>query len=105
MTRRSQDQGRRSVTYVTEEKLPFAVSTIRCIRRRLRVTSRLVSTAMVAYKGRSLLSAPPHRSRRALLTHRAPTLDRDEEPFLRPRMRDAWEWQVPVRDRLHSGPR
>ena len=48
---------------------------------------------------------PPHRSRRALLTHRAPTLDSDEEPLLRPRMQDAGEWQVPVCDRLHSGPR
>jgi hypothetical protein len=32
-------------------------------------------------------------------------LDGDEEPLLRPRMQDAWEWQVPVSDRLHSGPR
>ena len=47
----------------------------------------------------------PHRSRRALLTHRAPTLDGDEEPLLRPRMQDAWEWQVSISDRLHSGPR
>ena len=50
-------------------------------------------------------SPPPHRSRRALLTHRAPTLDGDEEPLLGPRMQDTWVWQVPVGDRLHSGPR
>jgi hypothetical protein len=50
-------------------------------------------------------SPPPHRTRRALLTHRAPTLDGDEEPLLRPRMQDAWGWQVPTSDRLHSGPR
>jgi len=55
--------------------------------------------------GTEITLRPPHRSRRALLTHRAPTLDGDKEPFLRPRMQDAWEWQVPVSDRLHSGPR
>ena len=55
--------------------------------------------------GTEITLRPPHRSRRALLTHRAPTLDRDEEPLLWPRMQDAREWQVPVRDRLHSGPR
>src|SRR5580700_10966592 len=48
---------------------------------------------------------PPHRSRRALLTHRAPTLDGDEEPLFGPRVQDAWEWQVPVSDLLHSRPR
>src|SRR5271165_7096657 len=55
--------------------------------------------------GTAIAGRPPHRSRRALLTHRAPTLDGDEEPLLWPRMQDAREWQVPVRDRLHSGPR
>jgi hypothetical protein len=55
--------------------------------------------------GTEITLRPPHRSRRALLTHRAPTLDSDEEPLLRPRMQDAGEWQVPVCDRLHSGPR
>src|SRR5271169_339251 len=55
--------------------------------------------------GTEITLRPPHRSRRALLTHRAPTLDGDEEPLLRPRMQDAWEWQVPVSDRLHSRPR
>ena len=55
--------------------------------------------------GTEIALRPPHRSRRALLTHRAPTLDGDEEPLLRPRMQDAWEWQVPISDRLHSGPR
>ena len=55
--------------------------------------------------GTLITERPPHRSRRALLTHRAPTLDGDEEPLLRPRMQDAWILQVPVRDRLHSGPR
>jgi hypothetical protein len=55
--------------------------------------------------GTEITLRPPHRTRRALLTHRAPTLDGDEEPLLRPRMQDAWEWQVPVSDRLHSGPR
>ena len=37
-------------------------------------------------------------SRRALLTHRAPTLDGDEEPLFRPRVQDAWEWQVAIGD-------
>ena len=55
--------------------------------------------------GTAIAGRPPHRSRRALLTHRAPTLDGDEEPLLWPRMQDARDWQVPVGDRLHSGPR
>src|SRR5208283_5758322 len=55
--------------------------------------------------GTEITLRPSHRSRRALLTHRAPTLDGDEKPLLWPRMQDAREWQVPVRDRLHSGPR
>jgi hypothetical protein len=55
--------------------------------------------------GTEISLRPPHRSRRALLTHRAPTLDGDEEPLFRPRMQDAWERQVPVSDLLHSRPR
>jgi len=55
--------------------------------------------------GTEITLRPPHRSRRALLTHRAPALDGDEEPLLWPRMQDAWERQVPVSDRLHSRPR
>ena len=55
--------------------------------------------------GTEITLRPPHRTRRALLTHRAPTLDGDEEPLLRPRMQDAWERQVSISDRLHSGPR
>src|SRR6476469_7271324 len=55
--------------------------------------------------GTELALRPPHRSRRALLTHRAPTVDSDEEPLFGPRVQDAWEWQVPVSDLLHSRPR
>ena len=55
--------------------------------------------------GTEITLRPPHRSRRALLTHRAPTLDGDEEPLLWPRMQDTWKRQVPVGDRLHSSPR
>ena len=55
--------------------------------------------------GTRISPRPPHRSRRALLTHRAPTLDGDEEPLFWPRMQDAWERQVAVGDRLHSSPR
>ena len=55
--------------------------------------------------GTEISLRPPHRSRRALLTHRAPTLDGDEEPLFGPRVQDAWEWQVPVSDLLHSRPR
>jgi hypothetical protein len=55
--------------------------------------------------GTEITLRPPHRSRRALLTHRAPTLDGDEEPLFRPRMQDVRERQVPVSDRLHSRPR
>ena len=56
-------------------------------------------------QGTEISLRPPHRSRRALLTHRAPTLDGDEEPLFGPRVQDAWEWQVPVSDLLHSHPR
>ena len=55
--------------------------------------------------GTEIALRPPHRSRRALLTHRALALDGDEEPLFRPRMQDAWEWQVPVGDLLHPRPR
>src|SRR6516164_9047686 len=55
--------------------------------------------------GTRISPRPPHRSRRALLTHRAPTLDSDEKPLFWPRMQDAWERQVAVGDRLHSSPR
>jgi hypothetical protein len=55
--------------------------------------------------GTEISLRPPHRSRRALLTHRAPTLDGDEEPLFRPRMQDAWKRQMPVSDLLHSRPR
>ena len=46
--------------------------------------------------GTEIALRPPHRSRRALSTHRAPTLDGDEEPLFGPRVQDAWEWQVPI---------
>ena len=36
--------------------------------------------------GTRIAPRPPHRSRRALLTHRAPTLDGDEEPLFGPRV-------------------
>ena len=45
------------------------------------------------------------RTRRALLTHRAPTLDGDEEPLLRPRMQDAWERMVRLIKRFLPSPR
>src|SRR6476660_4438240 len=35
--------------------------------------------------GTEISLRPPHRSRRALLTHRAPTLDGDEKPLFGPR--------------------
>src|SRR6266581_4577889 len=55
--------------------------------------------------GTEISLRPPHRSRRALLTHRAPPLDGDEEPLFRPWVQDAWKRQVPVSDLLHSRPR
>ena len=73
----------------------------RTLRRKVRFPLAPRAVAV----GTEIALRPPHRSRRALLTHRAPTLDGDEEPFLRPRMQDAWERQVPVSDRLHSKPR
>src|SRR5262245_64440377 len=47
--------------------------------------------------GTEIALRPPHRSRRALLTHRAP-MDGDEEPLFGPRVQDAWERQVSVSD-------
>jgi hypothetical protein len=73
-------------------------------RPMLRNVKKVLANPEVAV-GTEIALRPPHRTRRALLTHRAPTLDSDEEPLLRPRMQDAWEWQVPISDRLHSGPR
>src|SRR6476620_63801 len=55
--------------------------------------------------GTEISLRPPHRFRRALLTHRAPTLDADEEPLLGPRKQPAWKWQVVSGDRLHPSPR
>src|SRR5258707_5275706 len=55
--------------------------------------------------GTEITLRPPHRTRRALLTHRAPTLDGDEEPLFGPRVQDAWEWQVLVSNLLHFHPR
>ena len=55
--------------------------------------------------GTEITLRPPHRSRRALLTHRAPTLDGDEEALLWPRMEDPWERQVSISNLLHSCPR
>src|SRR5512132_24693 len=40
--------------------------------------------------GTEIALRPPHRSRRALLTHRALALDGDEEPLFGPRVEDAW---------------
>ena len=73
----------------------------RTLRRKVRFPLAPRAVAV----GTAITRRPPHRSRRALLTHRAPTLDGDEEPLLWPRMQDAWERQVPVSDRLHSRPR
>src|SRR5262245_2841169 len=72
----------------------------RCSAKRVYSLSSLQRTRDVRFMAR-----PPPRSRRALLTHRAPALDSDEKPLFGPRMQDAWERQVPVGDRLHSCPR
>src|ERR1700720_4013746 len=73
-------------------------------KRPVLLTKKALASWRVAV-GTAITRRPPHRSRRALLTHRAPTLGGDEEPRLWPRMQDAWERQVPVSDRLHSRPR
>src|SRR6202051_4615610 len=39
--------------------------------------------------GTEITLRPPHRSRRALLTHRAPALDGDGEPLFWPRVEDS----------------
>jgi hypothetical protein len=46
---------------------------------------------------------PPHRSRWALLAHRAPALG--EELTFGPRAQEAWRPKVPISNRLVSGPR
>jgi hypothetical protein len=53
-------------------------------------------------EGTEITFRPLHRTWRALLTQRTHTSD--EEPLLRPRMQDAWEWQLSISNRLHSGP-
>ncbi len=75
------------------------------IRTQRFADSQIPLAPRVVAVGTEITLRPPHRSRRALLTHRAPTLDGDEEPLLWPRMQDTWKRQVPVRDRLHSSPR
>jgi len=73
-------------------------------RPMLQNVKKVLANSEVAV-GTRISPRPPHRTRRALLTHRAPTLDGDEEPLFRPRVQDAWEWQVTISDRLHPGPR
>lgn len=55
--------------------------------------------------GTEITLRAPHRSRRALLTHRALAMDGDEEPLLRPRVKDALKWQEAVGELLHPRPR
>jgi hypothetical protein len=50
-----------------------------------------------------VFSPPPHRSRWALLTHRAPALD--EELTFSPQAQEVWRPKVPISNRLVSGPR
>src|ERR1700716_3406911 len=71
----------------------------------LSLPSPFCPQALVAVSRLARALRGAHRSRRALLTHRAPALDGDEEPLFWPRMQDAWERQIPVSDRLHSRPR
>ena len=55
--------------------------------------------------GTEIALRPPHRSRRALLTHRALALDGDEEPLLRPRVQDARIRQIALGNPFHPAPR
>src|SRR6516164_5948924 len=54
--------------------------------------------------GTEITLRPPHRSRRALLTHRALASDVDEEPLLRPRVQDARMGQVAFGNSFHPAP-
>ena len=54
----------------------------------LNALNSFIAVARVAV-GTALASGPPHRSRRALLTHRALALDADAEAFGGPGMLDA----------------
>ena len=54
--------------------------------------------------GTKIALRPPHRSRRALLTHRALALDGDEEPLFGPRMQDVRPGQVMVGNSFHPAP-
>jgi hypothetical protein len=74
------------------------------LRPMLQTVKKALANPEVAV-GTRITPRPPHRSRRALLTHRALALDGDEEPLFRPRMQDARHWQVVVGNSLHSRPR
>ena len=54
--------------------------------------------------GTEIALRPPHRSRRALLTHRALAVDSDEEPLFGPRVQDARMWQVAFGNSFHPAP-
>src|ERR1700688_3640458 len=83
----------------TRKQAAYMAAPERFAKRQIPLAPRAVAV------GTEITLRPPHRSRRALLTHRAPALDGDEEPLFWPRMQDAWERQIPVSDRLHSRPR
>src|ERR1700692_620826 len=55
--------------------------------------------------GTEIALRPPHRSRRALLTHRSLALDGDEKPLLRPRVQDARIRQIALGNPFHPAPR
>lgn len=55
--------------------------------------------------GMALSGHPPHRSRRAALPHRAPTLGFDDKSFAWIRLCDSWLRQPFVDESLHSLPR
>ena len=75
----------------TEASLQATSGRIHDRTRTLRRKVRFPLAPRAVAVGTEIALRPPHRSRRALLTHRAPTLDGDEEPLLWPRMQDAWE--------------
>jgi hypothetical protein len=54
--------------------------------------------------GMRVTSHPPHRSRRALLTHRAPALGSDVLAQVRVRMINAGPWEPVVDVSFHSFP-
>ena len=70
------------------------------------ITDLYISFAMLfmVAVGMPVTQHPPHRSRRALLTHRAPTSGSDVHAQVRVWMTNAGPWEPAVNESVHSFP-